>query len=98
MPHDSEILSGRVGRSPIARITGNRHLIRLALMAAVALGIAGTNLYTSSKKSDADLGLTLRRVSAIIFLVVTALLAVHTLFIIRHGATAPSKSLLPLDK
>lgn len=86
---DREVLSGRTSRSPIARITSNRHLIRLALVAAVAIGITGTNLYSSSKQSNIDLGLTLRRVSAIIFLVVTALLAVHTLFLIRHGAIAP---------
>lgn len=82
---DREILTGRVARNPISRITSNRHLIRLALMAAVAIGITGATEINSSALSTQKQGNTLRKVSAIIFLVVTALLAVHTLFLIRHG-------------
>lgn len=85
---DREILSGRVMRNPISRITANRHLIRLALTGAVAVGITGATYYSSSDKSNQDLGNTLRRVSAIIFLVVTALLALHTLFLIRRGGVS----------
>jgi len=81
---DREIYSGRVLNNPISRITANRHLIRLALMAAVVIGIIGSTDSNSSSQSTQNLGKTLRRVSAIIFLVVTALLAVHVLFRIRH--------------
>jgi hypothetical protein len=81
----SEILSGRVPSNPISRITSNRHLIRIALVAAVALGITGATEYSSSNLSSQNTGNTLRKASAIIFLVVTALLAVHTLFLVRFG-------------
>jgi len=84
---DREELGEPVRPNIISRITSNRHLIRLALAAAVALGITGANFYSSTTQSHRDLGNTLRRVSAIIFLVVTALLAVHTLFLIRSGSS-----------
>jgi len=85
---DREILSGNVLRNPISRITSNRHLIRIALTAAVAVGITGSTYISSSKPSDISLSNTLRKVSAIIFLVVTALLAIHTLFLVREEHTA----------
>jgi hypothetical protein len=78
-------------KNPISRITANRHLIHITLMAAVAIGITGSTYISSKSQSDRDLGNTLRKVSAIIFLVVTALLAVHTLFLIRLGIV-PGKS------
>ena len=77
-------MSGVVVRSPLARITSSRRLIRLALVAAVALGITGSTFLNSTKSSDIDLSKTLRRVSVIIFLVVTALLAIHTAFLVRE--------------
>lgn len=92
----SEIISGVVPTNPISRITSNRHLIRIALIAAVALGITGSTEISSDSQSTRDTGNTLRKVSAIIFLVVTALLAIHTLFLIRQGGTRPGKFHPPL--
>ncbi|KAF9644902.1 hypothetical protein BDM02DRAFT_3149699 [Thelephora ganbajun] len=80
---DRDIISGTVRRNPISRITSNRHLIRLALVAAVVIGITGSTYISSTKPQDISLSKTLRKVSVIIFLVVTALLAVHTLFLVR---------------
>jgi len=92
---DREIINGLPSRGPIARITSNRHLIRLALSAAVAVGIVGSTYIGSSKQSEVDLSNTLRRVSVIIFLVVTALLAIHTLFLVREESAAIRRGLLP---
>jgi hypothetical protein len=86
---DREMVSGHVAKNPIARLTSNRHLIRFALMAAVAIGIVGSVNSDSSSLSTQNTGKTLRRVSTIIFLVVTALLAIHTLFLIRHAIVTP---------
>ena len=61
-------------------------------MAAVGIGIAGSTLYNSKKASDLSLSNTLRKVSAIIFLVVTALLALHTVFVIREERAALRES------
>jgi hypothetical protein len=99
LPPYRELLTGGVIRAnPISRLTSNRHLIRLALMAAVGVGIAGATLYNSKKASDLSLSNTLRKVSAIIFLVVTALLALHTVFVIREERAALSESSpSPLD-
>jgi len=86
---DRELLSGNEMRNnPISRITSNRHLIRIALMAAVVVGIIGSTYISSTKPSDLSLSKTLRRVSVIIFLVVTALLALHTLFLVRQENAA----------
>lgn len=86
-----EDLSGNAVRSPLARLTSNRRLIRLALMAAVALGITGSTFINSTKKSDIDLSKTLRRVSVIIFLVVTVLLVLHTVLLVREERAANGK-------
>lgn len=53
-------------------------------MAAVALGITGSTFISSTKSSEIDLSKTLRKVSVIIFLVVTALLVIHTIFLVRE--------------
>lgn len=87
-------MTGGVTRNPLARITSNKRLIHLALVAAVAVGIVGATYISSSKPSDASLSLTLRRVSAIIFLVVTALLAIQTVFVVREEHALHSKPLL----
>jgi hypothetical protein len=92
---DREILNGTTASTPLSRITSNRHLIRLALMAAVVVGIIGATNSSSSKPSDISLSHTLRKVSVIIFLVVTALLAVHTVFLVREEHAALQRGLLP---
>ena len=61
-------------------------------MAAVVVGIIGSTYISSTKPSDLSLSKTLRKVSVIIFLVVTALLALHTLFLVRQENAALSKS------
>ena len=73
-------------------LVSNRRIIRLALMAAVAVGITGSTFISSTKSSDISLSKTLRKVSAIIFLVVTALLAIHTAFLVRQEHADRSKS------
>ena len=90
-----QIVSGVVVKNPISMITSNRRLIRLALLAAVVVGIVGSTYISSSKPSELSLSKTLRRVSVIIFLVVTALLVVHTLFLVREERSALSKRSLP---
>lgn len=79
-------------RNPLSRITSNRHLIRIALAVAVGLGITGSTYLSGSTPHDIDLYNTLRKASMIIFLVVTALLAIHTLFLILAEHAALSKS------
>ena len=78
-------------KNPISIITSNRHLIRISLSAAVAVGIIGSTYISSPNPDKLKLGTTLRKVSIIIFLVVTALLAVHTLFVARGERVALSK-------
>ena len=78
-------------------ITSNRRLIRLALLAAVVVGIVGSTYISSSNPSEVSLSKTLRRVSVIIFLVVTALLVLHTLFLVREERFAFSKRSLSIS-
>jgi len=92
---DREIVSGIAVRGLISRITSNRRLIRLALVAAVALGITGASFISSSKPSDLSLSKTLRKVSVIIFLVVTALLALHTVALVREEQAARRRGSVP---
>ncbi|KAJ7291538.1 hypothetical protein C8J57DRAFT_1458358 [Mycena rebaudengoi] len=56
----------------------NRHLFRLALMAAVALGIIGTIRSTSSDAKMVSNGQTLHKISTIIFLALTILQGLQT--------------------
>jgi membrane protein YdbS with pleckstrin-like domain len=86
LPH-REVVGGFKATYPLSRLTSNRHLIRIALIAAVAVGITGSTYYSS----NLQLSNSLRKVSAIIFLVVTALLAIHTVFLIREERNATSK-------
>lgn len=85
---DRETIHGLPSRGLIARITSNRVLIRLALIAAIAVGIVGSTYIGSSKQSELDLSVTLRKVSVIIFLAVTALLAIHTVGLVRQELAA----------
>ena len=85
-------MTGHPVQHPLSRITSNKRLIHIALVAAVALGIVGSTELNSSNPSNVNTGLTLRRVSAIIFLVVTALLAIHAVFVIREEHAMHSKS------
>ncbi|KAF9463457.1 hypothetical protein BDZ94DRAFT_1163890 [Collybia nuda] len=62
------------------RITGNRRLFRVVMMAAVILGIVGSS---QADSSDPTKGTTLRKVSTIIFLVLTTLLAYRTIVLAR---------------
>lgn len=70
-----------MGGSPFSRITGNRFLIRLALIAAVSLAITGAvQSGVGTEQKTIDLGKHLKTIAVAIFLVVAALLVVHTLF------------------
>ncbi|KAF9648708.1 hypothetical protein BDM02DRAFT_3143842 [Thelephora ganbajun] len=78
---DREFIKGTAGHSPLSRITGNRHLIRLALVAAVSLSITGAVMAnTGTKQNTIDLGKQLRTASVVIFLVVAAFLVIHIMF------------------
>lgn len=68
--------------NPLITLTRNRRLFRLVMTIAVALGIAAS----SSVKSDGSLpssSTALREASTIIFLVMTALLVLQTLYFAR---------------
>jgi hypothetical protein len=84
---DRQILAGIEIRNPITFITGNRHIIRLVLTAAVAISIVGAIDVASSKLSDQKTGKTLKTAGIIIYLVVLILLFVHTLFYINARRT-----------
>lgn len=69
---------------PILRFTRNRTLFRLALSAAIAVGITGTcEASLSSKPNNITLSNNLRKASVIIFLVLTILLVFQTILLVR---------------
>ncbi|KAH9923015.1 hypothetical protein B0H21DRAFT_712578 [Amylocystis lapponica] len=66
-------------RSIVARITGNLQLIRLALLAAVVLGVsAGVEQGITGNPSKQSLGKGLKIVSTVIFFVISLFLFVQT--------------------
>ncbi|KAF5318140.1 hypothetical protein D9619_012044 [Psilocybe cf. subviscida] len=82
---DIELLSGReASRNPIIALTRNRRLFRVALIVAVALGIAGLSS-SSSNSSTGSIGSgsnsTLHKVSTGIFVALTALQAFQTVIL-----------------
>lgn len=78
---DRQIIKRTVGSSPLSRITENRHIIRLALVAAVSLSITGSiQANTGSQQSTVNTGKHLKTISIVIFLVVTGLLVLQTVF------------------
>jgi len=84
---DREIIKGTAGSSPLSRITGNRVLIRIALIAAVSLSITGSvQANTGSTESTINLGKHLKTIAIVIFLVVAGLLVIHTVFSISAEA------------
>ncbi|KAG6818886.1 hypothetical protein H0H93_000623 [Arthromyces matolae] len=70
-------------RSQIIRLTQNRRVFRLILLAAVVVGVVGASQISPE---DPTRGKTLRTVSTSIFLALTALLAVQTVFLARAEA------------
>jgi len=78
---DRGLIKGTTGSFPLSRITGNRLLIRLALIAAVSLSVTGAvQAGTSTVQNTINLGKHLKTIAIVIFLVVAALLVVHTIF------------------
>ncbi|KAJ7572064.1 hypothetical protein C8J56DRAFT_77056 [Mycena floridula] len=67
----------------LSRLTRNRMLFRLALMAGVVIGIIATTDALSSDASSRSTGVTLRKVSTIIFFVLTVLKAIQTVVLVR---------------
>ncbi|KZT03950.1 uncharacterized protein LAESUDRAFT_728655 [Laetiporus sulphureus 93-53] len=66
----------------VYRIMRMRHLIRIALIAAIALGIAGTNDMISAKTQSAyNTAISLRSASVYIFLAVTCLLVLNSMLL-----------------
>lgn len=79
------------GGSPIGnimRLAGNQRLFRLVLLAAVVLGIVGVSQASGSNPMN---GNTLRKVSVIIFLILTILVALRTL---RLASTELTRKLI----
>ncbi|KDQ62822.1 hypothetical protein JAAARDRAFT_30735 [Jaapia argillacea MUCL 33604] len=75
------LLPGPLGL--VSRLIRSRHLIRIALSAAVAIGIVGAINYSEAKTpSAAHSGLKLRQISIYIFLAVCVLLAAETLSLV----------------
>jgi hypothetical protein len=92
-----ELIKGTAGSSPLSRITGNRLLIRLALMAGVSLAVTGAvQAGVGTKQKTIDLGKHLKTIAIIIFLVIAALLIVHTIFSISAEARKTSGEYFPL--
>jgi hypothetical protein len=78
---DREVIKRTSGSGPLSRLTGNRHLIRLALIAAVTLSITGAvQANTGSKESTINTGKHLKTIAVVIFMLVAALLVFHTMF------------------
>jgi hypothetical protein len=77
----------------ISRIMRNRTLYRLALLVAIALGIAGLSMVEGSNPGDFNTGNSLHKASTIIFLVLVALLAYQTLVLARLELQCASQNL-----
>lgn len=89
---DREEAAGIKNRDPLRIITANRHLTRMILTGAVVMGIIGTidTQDSSNSTNTVKTGHLLRKISVIIFLVVSCLLVVHTLFaIVAERNAAP---------
>jgi len=81
-------------RSIIARITGHLHLVRLALVAAVTLGVvAGVEQGITGNPSKQSLGKGLKVVSTVIFLIVALFLLVQSFIGLKNenGIKEPEK-------
>ena len=66
--------------NPLLRITQNRRLFRVAILVALILGIASSTT-TNSNGSTSSTANSLHIASTIIFLVVTVLQAIQTIFL-----------------
>ncbi|KAJ7206528.1 hypothetical protein GGX14DRAFT_457198 [Mycena pura] len=70
----------------------NSHLFRLILSAGVAVGIVGTIDSTSSDASEVSTGHTLRKVSTVVFFVLTAIQALQTVWFFREDGSSKSST------
>jgi len=89
---DRELVSdAQRPRGGIAALARNRHLYRIALSAAVALGIVGIVDLTSANATASDIktGNDLRKASVIIFIVLVLLLAYLAVEFTINGAKVP---------
>lgn len=69
---------------PISMLLSRPFLFRIALSAGIALGIAGASLAaTATKQSTANLGSELREAAVYIFLALSALVFLQTIFLAR---------------
>lgn len=80
-----EIASGNVFKNPISRVTSNRYLICFILAVAVAIGIV-TFVCDSQGNTSA---FALQETYAILFLVVTILMGVQTVFQVNAERSKP---------
>ena len=90
------VIKGTTGTWFLPRITGNRILIHLALIAAVSFSITGAvNANTGSTQKTITLGKNLKTVSVVMFLVIAGLLVVHTLLSIVAESRKTSSKQIP---
>ncbi|KAJ6537711.1 hypothetical protein B0H19DRAFT_1003429 [Mycena capillaripes] len=90
---DRDILAGgEPGNLFSFNLLRNPHAFRMILMAAVALGIVATIDITSSNPNDVSTGRTLRKVSTIIFLLLTVVQAGQTLWFFRDRSYSKSST------
>ncbi|KAG6811039.1 hypothetical protein H0H92_009270 [Tricholoma furcatifolium] len=69
--------------NPLLRLSRNRRIFRVALIAAVVIGVVGA---TEISATNPESGKTLRTVSSAVFLVLTVLLALQTVLLSRAEA------------
>lgn len=91
----SELLSGREeSKNPVIRLTRNRRLFKISLLAAVALGIVGlsSSSTSTSSGSGSSSNSILHKVSTAMFVVLTALQAFQTVILAMEETRSQSFS------
>jgi len=78
----SILLSDYPTKSRILRFTQNRRAFKIVLIVAVALGIAASSTFDASPNAS-NTSSSLRKASTIIFLVLTALQAIQTIYLAK---------------
>ncbi|KAJ6625191.1 hypothetical protein B0H10DRAFT_2161971 [Mycena sp. CBHHK59/15] len=86
---DRELITGRQPEDYLPlKIMRNRRLFRILLIVGVALGVSGISDASSANPSTASNGAQLRRVSTILFLVLTIIQALQTFIAFKESTGA----------
>ncbi|KAF8207880.1 hypothetical protein K438DRAFT_1755275 [Mycena galopus ATCC 62051] len=89
---DRDVLAGgEPGTLFSLNLLRNPHAFRMALMAVVVMGVLGTVNSTSSNPSDVSTGQTLRKASTIVFLILTLVQVVQTIWFFRDHSSKSSR-------